>query len=120
MAASLSPQVVTVGGSAWLMLNANQSLTVVGNDSVSNVAAAGENVVSATIGTAIWGAGPANSYWKVARGSNTVLVLTGTGNTSVPAIQFNTGTIVANLVNGTDGFLMLKLSKNISSNTYAY
>lgn len=59
-------------------VTANATVIVSGNNSVSNIALAGETVTSAHI-SQVWWSSSNSSYWTVKRGANTVLVLTETG-----------------------------------------
>lgn len=101
--------------SAVIHITANSTITVAGNSSVSNVAINNEVLTGCTIVQAFSGAGN-GAYWTVKRGANTALVLDSTGYYdfagSGMALTMDPGaTIVANLVNGTDGYLMLEVQK---------
>lgn len=93
------------------------SITIAGNNSVSNVATGSEVVEGAAIRSASWGTSN-GAHWTVARGANTVLILGGEGNVNYAAqgtpIMLDTGaTLVATLANGAagDAFIVLELSK---------
>lgn len=101
--------------SAVIHVTANATITVAGNSTTSNVATSNEVLSGATIVQAFCGAGN-GAYWTVKRGSNTVLVLDSTGyydfaGSGMAITADSGGTIVANLVNGTDGYLMLEVQK---------
>ena len=95
--------------SALIVLNADASLTIAGNNSVSNVATGDEILTGCNIRTVMW-----SGTWKVSRGSNTLLNLSGSGTFDLSlgdmalAID-STATLVAN-VTGT-GTLILKIGK---------
>lgn len=109
-------------GSAVVHYTANATITVVGNNAVSTIANAGETVSSAKISQIWYGAGPANSFWTVSRGANTVAVLTGSGH--MPFNSFGSvldsdeaATVVLNLYNASDdeGFIMIELKTKVES-----
>lgn len=127
MAASLTPNALhPKTSSLWLHLTANQTLTIVGNDSVSNVASVGQTITGVTIKQAIWSAAnQTTGFWRIARGSNVYLTFGGTGNVNfaasgVSVSQDSNATLVVTLNNTTDGFLLLELKKLPESlaNTY--
>lgn len=105
------------GVSAVLHMTANESFTIAGDSSTSNIASPGETLTGATI-TQVWfGSSSGDSaYWTIKRGANTVAVLDSTGYIDFAgngvALNKDTGaTLVANLVNSTTGFLMVELQK---------
>jgi len=61
-----------------LHIVANDTIVVVGNSSVSNIALTNETIAAAHISQVWWGSSNA-SYWTVKRGSNTILVLPDSG-----------------------------------------
>lgn len=97
--------------------DANVTYTIAGNNSVSNVAIDDEVLTGAAI-KQVWYGSPSGShtYWIVKRGSNTVLVLEGTGyldfagNGSLLK-KDSTGTLVLELVGSANGFIQLELQK---------
>lgn len=97
---------------------ANGTYTIAGNNSVSNVAIDDEVLTGAAI-KQVWYGSPASgstAYWMVKRGSNTVLVLEGTGyldfagNGSLLK-KDSTETLVLELVGSANGFIQLELQK---------
>lgn len=105
------------GIKAQVYTDGNTSVTVAGNNSVSNLTSnSSEVVLGATITKVIYGAG-ANSYWTLKRGSNTVGVYWGSGvldyqSHGITLNLYPAGSISANLV-GTvqDGFLIVETVK---------
>lgn len=103
--------------SAVIHLAANASITVAGNSSVSDIAIGNEVLTGCTITQVFCGSSSGNgAYWTVKRGANTVLVLDSTGYYdyagSGMALNIDVGaTIEANLVNGTDGYLLIEVQK---------
>lgn len=105
------------GLSAVLHLTANESFVIAGGSGVSNIALPGETITGATI-SQVWYGSPSgqSAYWTVKRGANTVAVFDSTGYSDFAgngiALNKDTGaTLSANLVNSTDGFLMIELQK---------
>jgi len=103
--------------SATLHFTANSTITIAGNNSVSNVAIGSEVLTGAYITQAWCGSSSgAGAYWRVKRGANTVAVFdstayldfAGCGN---PLTLDSTATLVVDLIGGTDGFLILELAK---------
>lgn len=107
------------GGVVTLHCVANSgNIIVTGNNSVSNVASEGEDVVSAPINQ-IWAGSPSGNaaYWEIRRDGTIVAVIdstcyldfTGNGN------QFTQGATAANLainlIGATAGFLVVELQK---------
>jgi hypothetical protein len=95
--------------SAVIVLNASESLTIAGNNSVSNVAIGDEILTGCNIRTVMW-----SGTWKVSRGANTLLNLSGSGVMDFTLSDMSlsidsTATLVAN-VTGT-GTLILKIGK---------
>lgn len=107
-----------IGGTkAQIYADANASITVAGNNSVSNLTSnSAEVVIGATITKVIYGAG-ANSYWTIKRGSNTVGVYYGSGVLDYQSHGFTLSlypgaSISANLVGSVqDGFLIIETTK---------
>lgn len=95
----------------------NATYTIAGNNSVSNVATSDEVLTGASI-KQVWYGSPSGStaYWVVKRGSNTVLVLEGTGYMDFAGNggllkQDSTGTVVLELVGSANGFIQMELQK---------
>lgn len=106
-----------LNGKTWVHLAANATLTIAGNNSVSNVATGAEILKGATIRQVIWGCG--GGYWTVKRGANTALVLSQSGsvNFSEKGTLLNldpTATLVFELTTG-PGFIMVELQKQPNS-----
>jgi len=115
-----------LNGEVTLLFTANDSVVVAGNNTVSNVtASASENIVSSHIRTVIYGAGSTGAntgYWKLSRGTNVVGVFAGSGNVSYSGSGVNlnldgAANLVANLVGGTEGSLLVVLRKETAQNT---
>lgn len=96
---------------------ANATYIVAGNSSVSNIATSDEVLTGAHI-KQVWYGSPSGStgYWMVKRGSNTVLVLEGTGyldfagNGSMLKLD-PAANLVFELVGSANGFIMVDLQK---------
>lgn len=108
-------------GKALVHYTANATVTVVGNSSVSTIGNTGLTVDSAVISQIWYGAGVANSFWTVLRGSNTVAVLNNTGHLDLQGsghilTQDDTGDVVLTLSNAADdqGFIMIELKAKIT------
>lgn len=90
---------------------------VAGNNTVSNIASnSSATVISAAIRKIVHGA--QGGYWTLARGANTVAVLTDTGTIDLSAMGLSlpmdsTANVVATLSGGT-GFITIELSKDES------
>lgn len=103
--------------SAVIHLTANATLTIAGNSSTSDIATDNEIITGATIVQAFCGCpSGANSYWTIKRGGNTALVLDSTGYFDYAgagmAVTMDAGaTLVANLENSNDGYLLIELQK---------
>lgn len=96
---------------------ANATYVVVGNNSVSNIASGAEIVDSAAIRRVVWGTD--TGQWTVKRGSNTVLVLSGTNELLLNGMSLgkdSTANVVITLSGGT-GFIMVELAKKGSNPT---
>lgn len=96
--------------SAVLHVTSSNTFVIAGNNSVSNVATGDEIITGCNIRTAMW-----SGSWTVARGSNTVLVLSNAGTLDFALNDMAIGTdstanVVCTLTTGT-GFLMLKVGK---------
>lgn len=107
-------------GNAVLHFTANATVTVVGNNSVSGLAANGstEVVSGASINKIAWGVSGTGT-WTVKRGANTVLVLTNSNTLNMDefgaAISlYPDATLVVELSGGT-GHIMLDITKSFSA-----
>lgn len=106
-------------GKVTLHFTANSGdVIVTGNNSVSNVALAGEDVASAPINQ-IWAGSPsgANSYWEIKRGANVILVVDSScwldfaGNGNQLTLDAAAANLTANLVGSTAGSLIIEFQK---------
>lgn len=103
--------------SAVIHLTANATINVAGNSTTSDIATGNEVLTGATIVQVFCGCpSGANAYWTVKRGANTALVLDSTGYFDYAgagmAVNIDTGgTIVANLENSADGYLLIEVQK---------
>lgn len=101
---------------------ANGSLTIAGNNSVSNVAISDEILTGATITQAIFGVAPAgDGHVVVKRGANVVAVYDSTGQhdyagCGMPISRDQTGTLVFEGNATGSWFVMLECQKVTSSN----
>lgn len=90
------------------------TITIAGNNSVSNVAISDEVLTGAYI-TQIWAG--SDGVWTISRGANTVAVLDSSGfydfaGAGNPITLDSTATLSANLVGATTGgFIMIELQK---------
>lgn len=111
--------------SAVIHLTANSTVNIAGNSTTSDIATDNEIITGATIVQVFSGCpSGANSYWTIKRGANTVLVLDSTGyyDFAGAGMAMNVdagGTLVANLENSTDGYLLIEVQK-IGSFTSEY
>lgn len=95
--------------------DANTTLTIAGNSSVSNVATSNEVLTGAAIKQVWYGSGN-GGFWTVKRGSNTVLVLDSTGwkdfaGNGCLLNKDDSGTLVLTLEGTTSGTIMIELKK---------
>lgn len=111
-------------GAARLLITSNSSITIAGNNSVSNVAISDEVLSGGSISQVWFGSPSGNAaYWLVKRGSNTVGIFDSTsyldfrGNGQALNIDAS-ATLVANLVGATDGFLIIDLKKEPAANGF--
>ena len=104
--------------SVALHMTANSGTVVIaGNNTVSNIALPGENIVTAVINQ-IWAGSPsgANSYWEIKRGANVVLVVDSScwldfsGNGRQLTLD-GAADLTANLIGSTAGSLIIDLQK---------
>lgn len=100
--------------------SANAEYVVVGNSSVSNIASGDEVVTGASIAQVWWGVAN-GGYCTVARGANTVLVLTESGSMNfvddhIP-ISLDTTANVSFTINGGVGFVMIEMQKQSNTAT---
>ena len=103
-----------LNGSIVIHVVANTTLTIAGNNSVSNVATGSEVLTGATIRRVKFGSDVGR--WTVKRGSNTVLVLSGTNQLDFYKDGFSinidpTATLVLELSGTANGFITIELSK---------
>lgn len=111
--------------SAVIHLTANSVVNIAGNSTTSDIATDNEIITGATIVQVFAGCpSGANAYWTVKRGANTVLVLDSTGyyDFAGAGMAMNVdagGTLVANLENSADGYLLIEVQK-IGSFTSEY
>jgi hypothetical protein len=101
------------GASAIYHAKANATCVVVGGVGTSNIASTGETITSGAIAQVWWGS--AQGHWVVKRGSNTVLVLDGSGyldfaGTGASLTVDGTATIEANC-SVANCFIMLEVQK---------
>lgn len=105
-------------GTVTIHCNANSgNIIIPGNNSVSNVALAGEVLVTAAINQ-VWAGSPSGNaaYWEIKRGANVVLVIDSTcyldftGNGKQIKVDASAN-LTANLIGATAGFLILDLQK---------
>lgn len=111
-------------GSACILFTSNDSITIAGNTSSSNVATGDETLAGASI-TQIWFGSPSgnSAYWTIKRGSNTVFVADSTsyidfrGNGS--SLNLDTSeTLVANLTGSTAGVIIVEIKKIPTTNGF--
>lgn len=107
--------------SAVVHLNANATITVTGNSSVSNIAWGSgntqieETLTGASIVQVFRGAAD-GGYWNVKRNTTLVLTLPDTGTmdfagSGCSLVANSAETVVAELVGTANGFLMIELQK---------
>lgn len=94
--------------------DANTTLTIAGNSSVSNVATSDEILTGAAI-KQVW-YGSESGFWKVLRGSNTVGVYDSTSwidyaGTGVMLTKDVGATLVLQLNGSANGYIMVELQK---------
>lgn len=92
---------------------ANATITIAGNNSVSNVAIDDEVLTGATIKQVWYGS---SGHWVVKRGSNTVAVFntSGTANfygTGMALTKDQTENLVLELVDTANGYIMIEMQK---------
>jgi len=101
-----------------VLITANATITVAGNNSVSNIAYGTDQTVIGAGIKQMWAMSPSgnSAYWTISRGANLVAAPDSTayldfaGNGSSLNVD-STGTIVVTLVGATVGTLMLTLHK---------
>lgn len=110
--------------SAVLHFTSNTTITVAGNNSVSNIAKPGEIVNGASIVQATFGTASGDvAYWQVFRGDNLVAVFDSTAQLdfagSGQSINlFPTENLRVELAGSTPGFLILEVQKLDSQYDY--
>lgn len=103
--------------SAVIHVTASNTIVVAGNSSVSDIAIGNEVLTGCSITQVFCGSSSGNgSYWTIKRGANTVAVLDSTGyfdyaGAGMAITVDSGGTLMANLVNGTDGYLLIEVQK---------
>lgn len=103
--------------SAVIHLTANAVINVAGNSTTSDIATGNEVITGVNIVQVFCGSpSGSNAYWTVKRGANTVLVFDSTGYYdyagSGMSVNVDAGaTLVANLENSTDGYLLIEVQK---------
>ena len=111
-------------GTVSVLFTSNDSITVAGNSSVSNVAIGDEILTGASI-TKIWFGSPSGNaaHWVIKRGSNAVFVVDGSqmidfsGEGSSITLDTD-ATLVANLVGSGTGTLIVQLRKIPAANGF--
>jgi hypothetical protein len=111
------------GSSVLLHFVANATITVAGNDSVSNIAAPGEVLTGAYVKQAWWGCGN-GAYWSVARGSNVITYHDSNGyqdyaGNGCAIKKDSAGTLVFTLNTSQTGFIMVEVHKEFAANNPA-
>lgn len=102
--------------SATFWANSNTTITIAGNNSVSNVAIGDEVLTGASIKQAFFGS-QNGGYWVVKRGSNTVLVFESaswqdfSGNGTMMT-KDNAASLTVELVGTANGHIILELQKH--------
>ena len=103
--------------SAVILITANSSVTIAGNSSTSDIATGDEVLTGASICQIFCGSSSGNgAYWSIKRGANTVAVLDSTGyydyaGSGMAITVDSTAPLVANLHNGTEGYLLIEVQK---------
>jgi hypothetical protein len=111
-----------IGSSAVFHTNANTTVVVAGNSSVSNIATPNEVLTGASI-TQVWYGCASGGHWVVQRGSNTVLVLSESGymdfaGSGASLVLHSTANVVMTLVGASNGYCMVELQKEPTSTGY--
>ena len=103
--------------SAVIHITGSNTITIAGNSTVSDVAISNEVLTGCTITQVFCGSSSGNgAYWTIKRGANTVAVLDSTGyfdyaGAGMALSVDSGGTLVANLINGNDGYLLIEIQK---------
>jgi len=103
--------------SAVIHITGSNTITIAGNSTVSDVAIGNEVLTGCTITQVFCGSSSGNgAYWTIKRGANTVAVLDSTGyydyaGAGMALSVDSGGTLVANLINGNDGYLLIEVQK---------
>lgn len=103
--------------SAVIHVTASNTIIIAGNSSVSDIAIGNEVLTGCSITQVFCGSSSGNgAYWTVKRGANTVAVLDSTGyfdyaGAGMALTVDAGGTLVANLINGSDGYLLIEIQK---------
>ena len=112
-----------INTSALIWSDQSNTITIVGNDSVSQIAVAnsGEVVSGASISKVVWGtSGNTDAYWIVNRGINALLYLPGTGKFEFSKMglsmdQMNDTTIGFQIGGTSNGFILIEVKKHLSN-----
>lgn len=109
------------GGRAFLRFNANATINVVANSTAnSDLSTANDQVIGATLTKLIWSTG---GTVKVARGSNTICVLNGSGawdlkSMGTPETEYPAATIAVTFSDGgANSTLFIECSKLYANGT---
>jgi hypothetical protein len=108
-----------------LHFTASGGVNVAGNSSVSDIALSNEVLSDAYIRRIWWGTDAAAGSWTVKRGSNTVIIVNGSGQMDFSeagsAITGNSSANVSVTLTGSNGFIMVDLAKigSYTSNAYS-
>lgn len=110
------------GTSAVFHTAANATITVVGGSGVSNIASPGETISGGAITQVWWGASGAG-YWNVKRDTTPLLTLSGTGyvdyaGCGASLTANSTSTIVCELVDTSNGYILIEVQKIPQSTGY--
>jgi hypothetical protein len=114
------------GGEVVLHFTSTETVTVAGNNSVSNVATSTETVNSATITQLFWGTDDvAGAHWQISRGANVVAILSQSGSKDFAGTGMSlrldpTADLSATLVGSANGYVMIEMQKasDIVNNPY--
>lgn len=108
-------------GVVTIHFNANGSIVIAGNNSVSNVAMGAEVVGKAPINQVWFGSPSGNAaYWEIKRDGTLVATFDSTaymdfaGNGNQLLVAANAANLTANLIGATSGFLIVELQKQLA------
>ena len=103
--------------SAVILITSNSTITIAGNNTVSNVATGSEILTGCSISQIFCGSNSGNgAHWVVKRGTDLAAVLDSTGyfdyaGCGMALTIAPTATLVANLENSTTGYLLIEIQK---------